>query len=234
MLSPRDVTQAKTKESSNYSTNTSTKTDQDAQNAAKVMESSGNVTKPKILTPSSNGQKTVSFTEGTKSGEKAGSATSPFGREKTSVISDSVSSLDRLYPLKLKVPTPSYMRLTTSCLVKRKLEPNFTNSYTSLNFVEASPRVPALYGMDNASSAQPTQTRKSVNPSSNKTLRNASSGAGSSQGLVDLSLHQLLLKKKLYGVDGAMPKRKDSVPNIRNNSTVFQPHKLTATASKVR
>ena len=121
--------------------------------------SAGNVTKPKILHPSQrrlsalkprtpptatatagstssgnvNGGGDTSVVNGTASSNPAGVSSS--SSSSSSTVAAAVER--RLYPLKLKVP--SYMRMTTSCFVKRHLEPSFTNVYASLDFVEPTP-----------------------------------------------------------------------------------------------
>ena len=130
--------------------------------------SAGNVTKPKILHPSQrrlsapkprtpptatatatatagstssgnvNGGGDTSVVNGTASSNPAGASCSSSSSSSSSSSATVAAAVERrLYPLKLKVP--SYMRMTTSCFVKRRLEPSFTNVYGSLDFVEPGP-----------------------------------------------------------------------------------------------
>ncbi|KAL8569892.1 hypothetical protein ACOMHN_014112 [Nucella lapillus] len=216
MLSPRSGVQSRSSTSASL--------------VSTVELSAGNVTKPKILNPSSR----VASGKSSVTAPSTVSSAGTFSSSSSLPSTIPPSSPDRLYPLQMKVP--SYMRMTTSCYVKRRLEPSFTSSYTSLDFVEPTPfsllrrpsgesaaRTGRVSGEDSAG-----LSRKSASPA-------LSGRSGSLPLVLDVgpSASPSLSRKKGYGV-GGLNRGGETVPNIRNNSSVLQTSKLTSVSAKVR
>ncbi|KAK7103027.1 otolith matrix protein OMM-64-like [Littorina saxatilis] len=207
----------------------------------------GEVTKPKILKPSQR-LSASSKPAGLLPSSSDGTKSTPSSASKSSATS---SPADRAYPLKLKVP--SYMHMTTSCFVKRRLEPNFTSTYTSLDFVEPSPRpnANARTAGDSASRGCGSAKLESASrisrvgedrvpgslvarKSTNSLLSNGS--VSSFPSVTDVGSPNLaaFTRKKAQwvggsGYDDVMYQHRNSAPNIRNKSSVFQTPKVTPT-----
>lgn len=93
--------------------------------------------KPKILHPS---QSMVPMSPPTMLIAAGNSSDSTSTNGSSSLSLASSVNASKLYPLRQKVPCPSYMSLTTSSNAKRKLRPSFTSSYNSLEFVRSGPK----------------------------------------------------------------------------------------------
>lgn len=184
---------------------------------------SGNTTKPKILHPSQRVLSASSPASRIKLSEEATPSRASINSNDNTPV---VTNTDKLYPLKQRVPQPNYMKMTASSFVKRRLEPNFTNVYTSLDFVQ-----PAL-GSKAATGGRAGILKKSASaPSSGRTVvtfpsvKDLSSPTASRRKVLSASSHS---SNDVTGYG------QDSVPNIRNNSTVMPTPRLSAVTTKSR
>lgn len=178
------------------------------------------ITVPKILRPS---QKVFSSPESSASGSASPSSST----------SRSSTSSAMTYPLKQRVA--NYMRMTASSFVKRRLEPSFSQSYSSLDFVKST----SMAGNGNSRHLK-------------SSLSFARSSTDNSERKLDVTRHQAGHRGHLpqdvqvsptntCAASFKLGSRSDinssllemTAPNIRNNSNV-QVSRQTSSSSKSR